>query len=132
MLALNKKGRVYAWGTGEQHQLGRRIVERIRLTSLSPCRLSLSKIAKIAYGAYHSFAITEDGLIYAWGANNFGQTGIMEGAGDGGAVVENPRIVESLQPYKIREIQGGEHHSIACTEDGRVWFGEGATRGKQG
>lgn len=123
VLALDDKGKAYAWGAGEQNQLGRRIVERTRYYALSPCRLALSKIKQIASGAYHSFAISKDGLVYAWGSNNFGQTGIPDGAGEGDAVVPIPTVVESLLPYKIREITGGEYHSIACTDDGRllVW-----------
>jgi regulator of chromosome condensation len=123
VVALDSKGKAYAWGTGEQNQLGRRIVERTRYSSLTPCRLALSKIKQIACGAFHSFAIGEDGLVYAWGSNNFGQTGITDGAGEGDAVIYTPTVVESLRPYKIRQITGGEHHSIACTDDGKllVW-----------
>jgi regulator of chromosome condensation len=120
VLALDHLGRVYAWGTGEQSQLGRRIIERTRHTSLTPCRLGLSKIKQIACGAFHSFAITMDGLVYAWGLNNFGQTGIPDGAGEGDAVIHQPTVVENLRSYKIRDIQGGEHHSIACTGDGAL------------
>lgn len=123
ILALDNKGKVFAWGTGEQNQLGRRIVERTRVGSLTPCRVALSKIKQIACGAYHCFAIDEAGLVYAWGSNNFGQTGLLDGAGNGDAAVLKPGIVEALRPYKIREIQGGEHHSLACTNDGKllVW-----------
>lgn len=123
ILALDNKGKVFAWGTGEQNQLGRRIVERTRFGSLTPCRVALSKIKQIACGAYHCFAIDEAGLVYAWGSNNFGQTGLLDGAGNGDAAILSPRIIEALRDYKIREIQGGEHHSLACTEDGKllVW-----------
>jgi regulator of chromosome condensation len=120
MLALDNKGKVFAWGTGEQNQLGRRIVERTRFGALTPCRVALSKIKQIACGAYHCFAIDEGGIVYAWGSNNFGQTGLVEGLGKGDATILKPDIVESLRPYKIREIQGGEHHSIACTEDNKL------------
>ncbi|TVY43224.1 Protein pim1 [Lachnellula subtilissima] len=120
MLALDNNGKVFAWGAGEQSQLARRVVERTRFGALTPCRVALSKIKQIACGAYHCFAIDESGLVYAWGSNNFGQTGIQDGAGQGDATILKPGIVESLRPYKIREIQGGEHHSIACTEDGEL------------
>ncbi|KAH8597764.1 regulator of chromosome condensation 1/beta-lactamase-inhibitor protein II [Bisporella sp. PMI_857] len=123
ILALDHSGRVFAWGTGEQSQLGRKITERFRLQSLNPARLGLTKVKQIACGAFHSFAITNDGLVYAWGLNNFGQTGVTDGAGEGDAVIHKPTVVENLREYRIREIQGGEHHSIACTEDGKllVW-----------
>ncbi|TVY43384.1 Protein pim1 [Lachnellula subtilissima] len=123
VVALDSNGKAYTWGAGEQNQLGRRIIERTRYASLTPCRLALSKIKQVASGAFHSFAISENGLVYAWGSNNFGQTGIVDRAGESDAVIPRPIIVESLRPYKIREITGGEHHSIACTDDGKllVW-----------
>ncbi|PVH86224.1 RCC1/BLIP-II [Cadophora sp. DSE1049] len=120
MLALDNKGNVFAWGTGEQDQLGRRVIKRTRSGALTPCRVALSKMKRIACGAYHCFAIDERGLVYAWGSNNFGQTGLVDGIGQGDATVLKPSIIEALRPYKIREIQGGEHHSIACTEDGEL------------
>jgi regulator of chromosome condensation len=52
--------------------------------------------------------------------NNFGQTGIVTGAGEDDAFIEKPTVVENLRPYKIREIKGGNQHSIACTEDGKL------------
>lgn len=104
VLALDSKGKAYAWGAGEQNQLGRRIVERTRYSSVTPCHLALSKIKLIACGTFHSFVIGEDGLVYAWGSNNFGQTGIPDGAGEGDAVIYTPTVVDSLRPYKIREI----------------------------
>ena len=120
MLALDNKGKVFAWGSGEQNQLGRRVVERTRVGALTPCRVALPKIKQIACGAYHCFAIDEGGLVYAWGSNNFGQTGLLAGTGNDDAAILKPGIIEELRPYKIKEIQGGEHHSIACTEDNKL------------
>jgi len=61
--------------------------------------------------------------VFSWGLNNFGQTGIFDGAGEANAVISEPEVVESLKPYKIAEIRGGNHHSVACTEDQKllVW-----------
>ncbi|KUJ07352.1 RCC1/BLIP-II protein [Mollisia scopiformis] len=120
ILALDIEGKVYAWGAGGQSQLGRRIVHRTRFQALTPCRFGLPQITYIAIGAYHSFAIDVKGQVYAWGLNNFGQTGIMIGAGEDDAFIEKPTVIENLRPYKIREIKGGSHHSIACTEDGKL------------
>ena len=120
MLALDKTGKVFAWGAGEQNQLGRRVIKRTQYESLTPCRVALPKMKQIACGAYHCFTIDERGLVYAWGSNNFGQTGLSDGIGLGDATILKPIIVDTLRPYKIREIQGGEHHSIACTEDGKL------------
>lgn len=74
----------------------------------------------IAAGAYHSFAVAEDGAVYAWGANGFGQTGVPSGAGESDAIIPTPTIVEALRGHTVRSIAGGEHHSLAATQEGQV------------
>lgn len=85
--------------------------------------LPKGQIAQVACGSYHSFAIDINGVVYAWGLNNFGQTGIPDGVGDDGNIVTVPTRVKSLNPFEIKQIKGGNHHSIACTNDGNalVW-----------
>lgn len=122
ILALDSKGNILAWGCGQQNQLGRRIIERNKMSSLIPQGMGLStkKIEKIACGQYHSFAIDTDGKVWTWGLNNFGETGIREGAGEDDAVILRPALVESLEDYRIVDIAGGQHHSLACSEDGKL------------
>lgn len=125
VLALDQKGNVFAWGSGQQNQLGRRVVERTRLAGLVPREFGLpkGKIVSISCGSYHSFAITKDNKVYSWGLNSFGETGINDGAGDDNAVIFKPTVVSDLKDYDIKEIKGGGHHSLACTTDGQllVW-----------
>ena len=121
MLAMDRNGVVVAWGCGQQNQLGRRVVERLKTVGLTPVTVKLArKAVKIACGSYHSFAIDEHGLVYAWGLNNFGMTGISDGTGEDHAAILKPTLVDSLRGYRIVDITGGEHHSVACTEDGRL------------
>jgi len=123
VLALDKKGNVIAWGSGQQSQLGRRIIERNKMAALIPQGLGLprnSKITKISCGPYHSFALDSDGGVWAWGLNNFAETGIEEGAGQDDAVIFRPTKVPNLAKYKITDIDGGVHHSIACTDRGEL------------
>ncbi|KAL2215692.1 putative Ran exchange factor Prp20/Pim1 [Thermoascus aurantiacus ATCC 26904] len=124
VLALDDKGAVFSWGSGEQHQLGRRIVERNKLNGLQPREFGLPKnIVQIGCGAFHSFAIHESGKVYAWGLNSFGETGIREGAGEDEAAILHPTVVESLSGKQVTQICGGAHHSLAVTKDGEclVW-----------
>ncbi|KAF9873308.1 hypothetical protein CkaCkLH20_09121 [Colletotrichum karsti] len=122
ILALDNKGLVQAWGCGQQNQLGRRIIERNKLSSLVPQSMGIpkNKVDRIACGSYHSFAMSKEGAVWAWGLNNFAETGIANGAGEDDAVILRPTVVESLKDYKIKHIAGGEHHSLACTEDGKL------------
>ena len=124
VLALTIFGTVFGWGNGQHAQLGRRIIERRKLNGLSPERLALRRIVYIAAGAYHSFAISEDGRVYAWGLNSMGQTGLGPSADE---VVLLPTEITSLSPESLRggrrivEISGGEHHTLFLTNDGVVY-----------
>lgn len=140
-LALALDGTVYSWGRNEQNQLGRRILVDRRRTSgtgrlgiehlrsnagLLPGVVPLpprKKIVSIHAGSYHAFAIDSHGDTWAWGLNNFGQTGIAAGAGNGGSTIVTPQKVASLAGKEMRMIQGGNHHSIGVTRKGEclVW-----------
>lgn len=80
-------------------------------------------IAKLFAGAYHSFALTTYGNVYSFGLNNMGQLGL-------GSLEPNhtgtPQLVMALEGKGVTELRGGEHHSLALTDDGAVYaFGRG-------
>ena len=122
VLALNVEGQVYAWGSGQQNQLGRRLIERHmdRKRSLMPLKVSLPKgIVDIGAGQFHSFAVHQNGDVYSWGLNNFGQTGQPLRQDETSSDAHLPQLVESLQKIgRINSITGGNHHSLAITAGG--------------
>ncbi|GKT52318.1 protein pim1 [Colletotrichum spaethianum] len=122
VLALTNDGNVFAWGSGEQNELGRRILERRRFETLIPQRIGMpkNKTAKIFAGSHHSFAIDTNGKVWAFGLNNFGQCGIPTREITGFTTIISPTIVKSLNGYDIHHIACGLHHSIACTKSGKV------------
>lgn len=122
-LALKENGEVYIWGSGEQNQLGHRIVERKRYDSLKPTLLRLNKKCRlIGCGLDHSFAVERNETVWTWGLNSFGETGVREGAGGDSAVIFFPVSVSSLalQNDTITSITGGAHHSVAVTANGEL------------
>ena len=123
ILALDHKGSVVAWGCGQQNQLGRRIIERNKLSSLIPQGVGLprGKIVKIACGSYHSFAIDKDGHVWGWGLNNFGEIGVQSNAGEDDAAILKPVKLTHLADHSITDIDGGEHHSLACSSEGKLF-----------
>jgi regulator of chromosome condensation len=125
VLALDVNGSVFAWGCGQQNQLGRRVVERTKTQGLVPREFGLPKkaIKYVECGGYHSFAIDTKDRVWAWGLNNFGETGISDNAGEDDAVILKPAVVEALSGKQISCIKGGSHHSIAVTGAGEclVW-----------
>jgi regulator of chromosome condensation len=122
ILALDNRGKVFTFGAGEQNQMGRRTVARHAHAALVPREFGLQRktIVKLGCGDYNSFCIDKDSNVYAWGLNAFGQTGIDIEQGDNNDTITVPTLVEKLKGYRIKEIEGGAHHTLAVTETGEV------------
>jgi len=119
VLALSSTGLVYSWGNGQQGQLGRRIIPRRMLNGLSPEKVDNFKDKiRVGAGSYHSFAIDQDGKAYGWGLNNYGQAGQESSKVD---MVPSIEPINGLKDLEIKDVQGGEHHSVALTKDGKVY-----------
>lgn len=109
---------------------------------LQPHALRLKGIARVFTGAYHSFAITNKGILKTWGLNSQGQLGLpyyFENGEDSDVnhedpnrnpnVLQLPHQVGGIDGNKIVDIVGGEHHSLMLMDDGSVW---GAGRNDDG
>lgn len=120
VLFLDEEGVVFAWGNGQQYQLGRKVMERYRLNTLDPRPFGLRHIKYIASGENHCFAVKKDGTVVSWGLNQFGQCGISKNVEDG-ALVTKPTKVKIDPSLKIKMIQAGEHHSLILTQDGDLY-----------
>ena len=125
LIALLQDGTVYAWGSGEQGQLGRRILERHkRATSLRPTNVTPREgrspvlIGGIACGAYHTLFLAGNGHVFSSGLNNHGQLGQ-------GDLVErvNADLIDDRvwQGERILALSAGEHHSLALSSAGHVF-----------
>ena len=124
LLALTEDRQIWAWGCGEQGQLGRRTSGRIktsalRPTNVTPRRRQPMRVGLIVAGSYHSLFTDETGqILCAMGLNNHGQLGL----GDN----ENRVTPEELDwkpdaGTKIIAMGAGEHHSLVLTSDGQCW-----------
>ncbi|KAK2590140.1 hypothetical protein QQS21_012181 [Conoideocrella luteorostrata] len=118
-LALDTGGNVWAWGSNEQHQFGRRLVGRSS-DPLTPrlVRVCRKKAKYIASGGYHCFAIDEHDDVYGWGANSFGEAGDAQTAGGNAAFVPPTKIADLCQKQVV-VLDGGAHHSAAVTASGQ-------------
>jgi hypothetical protein len=68
----------------------------------------------IAAGDDHCVALNDDGMVWTWGDNGYGQLG------DGSTTNRNvPAPVTSLSD--VFAVAGGGNHTMALTGDGRVW-----------
>lgn len=93
------------------------------MSSLIPQGIGLprGKSVQIGCGSYHSFAIDKDGKVWGWGLNNFGELGFESNAGEDDAVILKPIKISHLEDHTITAIDGGEHHSLACSDKGKLF-----------
>jgi alpha-tubulin suppressor-like RCC1 family protein len=138
-LALRKDGTISAWGYNYDGQLGDGTTSQNKHdeeNKYAPVSVGgVENVAAIAAGYYHSVALKSDGTVWTWGYNEFGQLGIgtddiNRTSGDGAAAdkfvptrVTNARFpdgsIGSLPV--IIALAAGYYHTVALTEDGKVF-----------
>ncbi|XP_040194054.1 X-linked retinitis pigmentosa GTPase regulator [Rana temporaria] len=86
--------------------------------------LKNNKPANISCGDEHSVLVTENGKLYVFGSNMYGQLGI--GSEN---VISTPRCVKALRSEKVKLTACGRNHTLICTVQGKVyssgWNSEG-------
>lgn len=81
------------------------------------------RIAKIAASDNHSALITDEGELYTWGDNGYGQLGLKGDYTEKPKSVDKPTLVSYFQEnnIKVKDIVLGKHHTIALDDKGRVF-----------
>ncbi|WZN61323.1 regulator of chromosome condensation [Chloropicon roscoffensis] len=126
VLALTASGEVFSWGCSEKGRLGRMAKDfadrspkqdaAVKSESLRAGRVpSLTGVAHVACGFFGSFAVSAAGECYGWGLNNYGQLGLPQE----GSFYEPKKLV-CLDGKGVKRISGGEHHTLALTQKGKV------------
>lgn len=131
LLVLTTHGNVFSWGTGEQGQLGRKVIDRRKIHGTVPERVTLGRRSNravvIGTGGYSSFAVDENGDVWGWGLNAMGQTGTgVSELRSMSNEIHSPMKIESLgrsalDGERVVQIAGGEHHTLFLTSSGRVF-----------
>lgn len=129
LIVLTTHGNVYTLGAGEQAQLGRKVLDRRKIHGTVPEKIVLGSRSRravvVGAGAYHSFAVDENGTLWGWGLNAMGQIGTGHTSSEDD-IVQLPRKVkrlskEELGGDKVVQIAAGEHHTLFRTETGKVY-----------
>jgi alpha-tubulin suppressor-like RCC1 family protein len=116
LLALDIDGKVYGAGLNDSGQLGLGDnTHRANFVLVSS--LEGKKIVAVAAGGVHSFAIDENGKLYATGNNGSGQLG--DSKREDHQEVFKP--VLSLADKNITQIVAGGSHSLALDSDGKLY-----------
>ena len=78
-MAVLENGEVYGWGYNGNGQLGL----GNNINQLNPQRVTGLQgvvVTSVVCGYAHTLAVTDEGSLYAWGANSYGQLGTGQAA----------------------------------------------------
>jgi len=111
-LALKTDGTVWAWGDNAYGQLGDGTTST---ESAIPVQVAgLTGVTAIAAGGYHSLALKNDGTVWAWGYNFYGQLGA-------GTTTDSAIPVQVAGLTGVTAVAADDYHSLALKNDGTVW-----------
>ena len=116
--ALTSDGVVVCWGRNDYGQLG----DGTTSSSSAPVAvtggvLTGKTITGIAIGAWHSCALTSDGVVVCWGYNGYGQLGDGTTSSSSAPVAVTGGV---LAGKMVTRFAAGSVHSCALTSDGVV------------
>jgi alpha-tubulin suppressor-like RCC1 family protein len=112
-LAVCSDSTARAWGNNFEGQLGDGT--NFNSSNVPVSVSSLTGIIAIAGGGYqHSFALKNDGTVWAWGHNSSGQLG-------NGTFINTTVPVPVSSLTAVTAIAGGGGHSLALKNDGTAW-----------
>uniref|UniRef100_I3JE76 RCC1 and BTB domain containing protein 2 n=1 Tax=Oreochromis niloticus TaxID=8128 RepID=I3JE76_ORENI len=114
-MAVLDNGEIYGWGYNCNGQLGL----GNNGNQQTPCRIAALQgvnIVQVACGYAHTLALTDEGFVYAWGANSYGQLGTGNKSNQALPTpinTDKERIVEVAACHT-------SHTSAAKTQSGQV------------
>jgi alpha-tubulin suppressor-like RCC1 family protein len=116
MLALDDQGVSYGWGDNSVGQLGLGYKDSPVLEVTPVERLRDKGAYYLATGYFHSFALTDSGMVYGFGSNDHGQLGVYDKFDR-----DIPVAVPLLSMRNVTHISAGATHSIVATGNNRVY-----------
>jgi alpha-tubulin suppressor-like RCC1 family protein len=115
-LGLQADGSVWAWGNNSMGQLGTGNNAGTTTPNVTPVQVSAGPYVRLAAGEAYSLALTADGTLFAWGANEAGQLGIATTAG-----ATTPNSTPTAVPGQYAYVTAGATHTLALQATGTLY-----------
>jgi len=114
-VALRKNGTIVSWGDNSFGQLDTPSRHEDDSDDDSSDESEIDDVTAISAGYFHTLALNEDGRVYAWGDNTYGQCNVPDAALEG-----------------VISIAAGQSHSMAIKADGTLitWGGGSGVPGE--
>ncbi|GFO40077.1 rcc1 and BTB domain-containing protein 1 [Plakobranchus ocellatus] len=116
-MALMENGEVYGWGYNGNGQLG--IGNNVNQPNPSKVQsLASVIITQVVCGYAHTLALSDEGIMYSWGANSYGQLG----TGNKANMVSPAVVVNHGERYVEVAASHYSHISSALSQTGKVYM----------
>ena len=122
IFARSKENQIFSWGDNFAGKLARRLNTKTR-ECLKPKKLKFfqnKNIIEISCAFSHCLALSKDGLIYGWGYNEWGETGVVTNYFQ--VKPERVKLFDKTSDKRIKFIHCSNHTSCAVTVDGRAYL----------
>lgn len=131
-LVIASDGSVWSWGYNEYGQLG---YETTTSANPTPRRVTGlpddANAVAVAATEINSYALMDNGTIYSWGSNEWGQLG--RSAEEGEEHVPGPVAIDGVPIEDFTAVFGGDGYSVsAFRENGSMWSWGHNTYGQVG
>ena len=130
--AITQTKKVFVWGNGSYGRLGLGFENQENRPMLVE-DLTDKKIIKVNCGTFHTFVLSEDGYIYAFGQNKYGKLGLNVRKENTTFRSTNVQIFPyhleisdtkqtiTQESHTFKEVLAGYNHSMAVTKSGKVY-----------
>jgi alpha-tubulin suppressor-like RCC1 family protein len=124
-VALTSTGTVWTWGDNSNGQIGNGSVSTTGVNV--PYQVpGLSNVIAVSAGDGYTAALKQDGTVWTWGGNSFGQLG------DGTWVDHQPSPVKVVGLSNVIVMAARDYHTLAIKGDGTVWAWGSGQNGELG
>ena len=125
---ISFKHTFFTWGKGSYGRLGHGFTSDVYRPEVVEELINV-KIEDAALGAYHTFAISSEKVVYAWGGCNFGKLG-LRGKSTGNLILPTP--IPTLNNKKVMEVVAGPYHTLAVNSKGNLYAWGNGIQGQLG
>ncbi|WP_201595262.1 RCC1 domain-containing protein [Psychrobacter fulvigenes] len=123
-----KDGQLYGWGRNNYGQTGLNMTSKLSDISVHPATPILmsrapNNLASISFNQNHSLAIDQEGHVYSWGEDKYGQLGRGETGRHSCSSKEDCRLdISTISEINhALMVATGYKHNLVLTKDGSVW-----------